>query len=134
MSASAHDTATHDTRVADEHRGDHHEEAPHGSFRGYVTGFVLSVILTAVPFWLVMTMPLASPALTAFLVVSFAVVQIMVHMVFFLHMNTRSEGGWTFMALMFTLVVLVITLAGTMWVMYNLDVNMMPSHDMSQMP
>jgi len=130
MSTAAHN----DTEVADRHRGDHHEEAPHGSLKGYATGFILAAILTAVPFWLVMERPLVGTALTGFLVVAFAAVQIVVHMIFFLHMNARSEGGWTFMALMFTLVVVVITLAGTLWVMYNLNTNMMPTHDMSQMP
>ena len=34
---------------------DHHEAgAPHSTFKGYLTGFVLAVILTAIPFWLVM--------------------------------------------------------------------------------
>ncbi len=69
----------------------------------------------------------------------FAVLQILVHMIYFLHMNTRSEGGWTMLALIFTIVLVVITLAGSIWVMYHLNHNMMPQmdmsvHDMSQMP
>ncbi len=66
----------------------------------------------------------------------FAVVQIVVHMVYFLHMNTRSEGGWTMLALIFTIVLVVITLSGSIWVMYHLNANMMPMspQDMRQMP
>ena len=56
----------------------------------------------------------------------FALVQIVVHMIYFLHMNTKSEGGWTMMALIFTLVIVVITLVGSLWVMYHLNTNMMP--------
>ncbi|MGN5484581.1 cytochrome o ubiquinol/quinol oxidase subunit IV, partial [Campylobacter coli] len=65
-----------------------------------------------------------------------AAVQIVVHMVFFLHMNSRSEGGWTMLALIFTLVLVVITLSGSLWVMYHLNHNMMPMsvHDMRNMP
>jgi cytochrome o ubiquinol oxidase operon protein cyoD len=119
-----------------EHGGHHAEEAGHGSLKGYVTGFILAVILTAIPFWLVMGDVFSSPRLVAFLVMAFAVVQIVVHMVYFLHMNTRSEGGWTMLALIFTLVLVVITISGSLWVMYHLDTNMMPMtpHDMRNMP
>ena len=73
---------------------------------------------------------------TGMIIMAFAVVQIVVHMVFFLHMSSKSEGGWTMMALIFTIVIIGITLAGSMWVMYHLNHNMMPVmvHDMSQMP
>ena len=55
-----------------------------------------------------------------------AFVQIVVHMIYFLHMNTKSEGGWTMMALVFTAVLVVITLSGSIWVMYHMNTNMMP--------
>lgn len=97
-------------------------------------GFGLSVVLTAIPFWLVMSGVLASNQATALAIIAFAVVQIVVHMIFFLHMSPRSEDGWTMMALIFTLVMVLITLAGSLWVMYHLNTNMMPGHDMSQLP
>ncbi|MDQ0511592.1 cytochrome o ubiquinol oxidase subunit IV [Ancylobacter amanitiformis] len=128
---SAHDTsAAH--APADAH--DAHGAEPHGSLRGYMIGFILSVILTAIPFWLVMTGALGSTTATAFAIMGLAVVQIVVHMVYFLHMNFRTEGGWSMLALVFTLILVVIMLAGSMWVMYHLNTNMMPgAHDMRQM-
>jgi cytochrome o ubiquinol oxidase operon protein cyoD len=115
-----------------------HDARPsHGTLRGYLTGFVLAAILTAIPFWLVMARPIADPTVTALLLMALAVIQIIVHMVYFLHMNTRSEGGWTFLALIFTLVLVAIALTGTLWVMHNLNANMMPhmsAQAMSQMP
>ena len=63
-----------------------------------------------------------------------AMVQIVVHMIYFLHMNSTSDGGWTMMALIFTVIVVVIALSGSLWVMYHLNVNMMPVHDMRNMP
>ena len=110
------DTLTHD---------DHGDSAPHGTLRGYLIGFVLSVALTAIPFALVMTGQLDATS-TAIVVLGMALVQIVVHMVFFLHMTTRAEGGWSFLALMFTLVVVVVTLSGSIWVMYHMNANMMP--------
>ncbi len=117
-------------------RDGHHDEAAHGTLRGYLTGFVLAVVLTAIPFWLVMAEPIADPRLTTVLVIAFAVAQIIVHMIYFLHMNTRSEGGWTLLALIFTVVLVVITLAGSLWIMYHLNANMMPvhAHDARTMP
>ena len=107
----------------------HHDavHGSHGTMGSYMIGFGLSVILTAIPFWLVMTKVIANPQVTAFIIMGFAVVQIVVHMIYFLHMNTRSEGGWSMMALMFTLVLVVITLSGSTWVMYHLNHNMMPA-------
>ncbi|EJT06129.1 cytochrome o ubiquinol oxidase subunit IV [Rhizobium sp. CCGE 510] len=108
------------------HGHSHGHQAGHGTFRSYMTGFVLSVILTAIPFWLVMAGVFDSPAVTAVLVMGLAAIQIVVHMVFFLHMNPRSEGGWTMMALIFTIIIVAIALSGSLWVMHHLNANMMP--------
>jgi len=124
---SAHDHA--------EGHGHAHGGAAHGSFKGYLIGFVLSVILTAIPFWLVMSGAIDNKQATAIVIMAFAVVQIVVHMVFFLHMNTASEGGWSMLALIFTLILVVIVLTGSLWVMYHLNANMMPGlHEMREMP
>ena len=56
----------------------------------------------------------------------FAAAQVVVHMVYFLHMNAKSEGGWNALALIFTVVLVVIVLAGSLWVMHHLNTNMMP--------
>jgi len=62
-------------------------------------------------------------------------VQMVVHMVYFLHMTPSAEGGWNMMAMIFTLIIVLITLIGSMWVMYHLNTNMMPNmiHDMKNM-
>jgi cytochrome o ubiquinol oxidase operon protein cyoD len=116
--------------------GGHPAQGAHGTFRGYMTGFVLSVILTAIPFWLVMGDVLDDTLMTSIVIMALAAVQIVVHMIYFLHMNTKSEGGWTFLALAFTLTLVVITLVGSIWVMYHLDQNMMPMspHEALQKP
>jgi cytochrome o ubiquinol oxidase operon protein cyoD len=113
----------------------HGDGHAHGSRHGYLIGFGLSVVLTAVPFWLVMTGTLDSKQATALAVMVLAVIQVVVHMVYFLHMNARSEGGWTIMALIFTVVFVAIGLSGSVWVMYHLNANMAPGGvNMSQMP
>ncbi len=116
---------SHDAHAA--HDGHHGEGgAAHATRKGYVTGFLLSVVLTAIPFGLVMGGVIADPRVTAGIVMALAIVQIVVHMVYFLHMDTKSEGGWTLMALIFTAVIVVITIAGSLWVMVNMNRYMMP--------
>jgi cytochrome o ubiquinol oxidase operon protein cyoD len=124
MSTPSHQP--HESATQAHHRHSHGHEAAHGSLKSYMIGFVLSVVLTAIPFWLVMGGVLDSKLLTAVLVMGIGAVQIVVHMVYFLHMNPRSEGGWTMMALIFTLVIVGIALAGSLWVMHHLNANMMP--------
>ncbi|BAF88099.1 MULTISPECIES: cytochrome o ubiquinol oxidase subunit IV [Azorhizobium] len=132
MSANghAHSGAAH----GHDAHGAHGEDHGHGSFKSYMTGFILSVILTAIPFWLVMTNALGNNQLTAIVIMAFAVVQIVVHMIYFLHMTGKVEGGWSMLALIFTVIVVVIALSGSLWVMYHLNANMMPSHDMRIAP
>lgn len=118
---------------------DHHDDddgAGHGTLKSYLTGFVLAAILTAIPFWLVMDRVFASSRVTGLVILAFAVVQIVVHIIYFLHMDTKSESGWNMLALIFTLVLVVITLSGSIWIMYHLNSNMMPmsTHDMRKMP
>jgi len=122
-----HDAHGHDGHGHAGHGHGGHGDAPaHGSRKDYVIGFLLSVLLTAIPFALVMTNAFADTRITAGIVMLCAVVQIVVHMIYFLHMNTKSENGWTLMALIFTVVLVVIVLAGSLWVMYHMNLNMMP--------
>ena len=124
----------------DDHGHGHHghDEHDHGSLKTYTIGFILSVILTAIPFWLVMGKVLDNPGTTAMILLGLGAVQIVVHMVYFLHMNTKSEGGWNMLALIFSTILVVIVLSGSIWVMYHMNHNMMPgmpdAHDMRIRP
>ena len=132
MSTDVH--AKHGSAAQDDHA--HNDGHAHGSLKSYLIGFALSVVLTAIPFWLVMGNVLGDTLMTSLVIMALAAVQIVVHMIYFLHMNTKSEGGWTFMALAFTLTLVVITLVGSIWVMYHMDQNMMPMspHEALQKP
>ena len=119
---SAHQD-NHDHHGHDDH---HEDDGPHSTVKGYAIGFVLSVILTVIPFYLVMAKVFDSSSTTALVILGFAAVQIVVHMVYFLHMDSKVEAGWSMLALIFTVVLVVITLSGSLWVMYHLKHNMMP--------
>ena len=133
MSAHHNDDHGHDAHGHGDNHG-HDDGHDHGSLKSYLTGFVLAVILTAIPFWLVMGKVFPSSSTTAMVILAFAAVQIVVHMIYFLHMNSRVEGGWSVLALIFTILLVVIMLSGSVWVMYHLNSNMMPTHTMGEMP
>ena len=106
------------------HGGGHHgaHGAAHGSRKSYIIGFLLAIALTVVPFGLVMThAALGTPLIIAV----FALAQIGVHIVYFLHVNRSAEQRWNLMALVFTAIVVCIILGGSIWIMHNLYINMM---------
>jgi cytochrome o ubiquinol oxidase operon protein cyoD len=110
-----------------EHDHDGHVSfVTHYSAKDYVIGFVLSLILTAIPFWLVLGNVLPTET-TRYVIMGFAAVQVVVQMMYFLHMNSKAEGGWNMMALILTVILLVIVLAGSIWVMAHMNANMMPA-------
>jgi len=104
----------------------HPDEAGRFTLRGYLTGFAVAALLTALAFWIVMTGAIASAAVAGAVVVALAIVQIVVQTTAFLHVNARVQGGWTLLAYVFTAVLLVITIAGSLWIMNHLNTNMMP--------
>lgn len=107
--------------------GSHDDEhANHGTLRGYLTGFALAAVLTIIPFWLVMGRVIPSPLITTVIVLGLAAAQIVVHVIYFLHLDTKSEKGWNMLAFIFTIVLVVIVLGASVWVMYNENANMMP--------
>ena len=98
--------------------------AGHGAtHKQYVIGFLLALVMTAVPFALVMSHAVAG---TPLVIAGFAVAQIVVHVVYFLHVNGSPEQRWNLTALLYTAVVVCIIIGGSLWIMHHLDVNMMP--------
>ena len=78
-----------------DHHDDHghgEEEVSHSTLKGYMMGFFLAVVLTAIPFWLVMGKVIPNPQTLAIVILTFAAIQIVVHMIYFLHMDTKSQG------------------------------------------
>lgn len=103
-----------------------HAGASHGSVRSYVLGFILSVVLTLVPFGLVMYPELGlSQGTVLAAILGMALLQILVQLGFFLHMNTHSDEGWNMIAFVFTALIIVILVVGSLWIMTHLNHNMM---------
>jgi cytochrome o ubiquinol oxidase subunit IV len=97
--------------------------AGHGTLKDYAVGFVLSVILTAAAFYVVMSHVMA-PQATVYTIAGLAAVQVMVHLVCFLHLSTASAQRWNITAMAFAIVVVVILIVGSLWIMHNMSENM----------
>ncbi len=91
-----------------------------GTISSYIVGFVLAVILTVIPFYMAMT---GKP--NFYILVLFAVVQIVVHVVCFLHINGSQPQRWNLMTFIFAVLAVLIIAVGSVWVMENTMQNMM---------
>ena len=102
----------------------HSDGANHGSVKSYAPGFILSVILTAIPFWLVMN-PILAKSTTLAIVLLTAVIQVVVHLVYFLHMDRSPEQRNSVAALVFSALVIVLLVGLSLWIMFSIHAEMM---------
>jgi cytochrome o ubiquinol oxidase subunit IV len=91
----------------------------------YTIGLVLAVVLTATSFWVANTSLLWPPGIPLGLAV-LAIAQMGVHLVFFLHITTGPDNTNNVLALAFGVLIVTIVVAGSVWIMSNLNDNMMP--------
>ncbi len=98
--------------------------ASRGSLQSYFTGFVLSLILTVIPFALVMSGTLSASATLAG-IFSAGFVQILVHLYYFLHLDTSAAARWNLVAMIFTILIMILFVGGTFWIMWSLYYRMM---------
>lgn len=99
------------------HDGGGHEA--HGSFRAYLTGFLLSIVLTIIPLVVVLNHWLEGKAALAVMLIA-AILQFVVQLVFFMHLREEKKPRWNLMALLLGLLILVTIVIGSIWIMtYN---------------
>ena len=98
--------------------------ASHGNTKQYTIGFILSVILTIIPFGMVIAGGFGRGVLVTVIAIT-AVAQVIVQLVYFLHMNTSSEQRWNLIAFIYTILCIAVLLVGSVWVMNYLHYNMM---------
>lgn len=96
--------------------------------KSYTIGFILSLLLTLIPYFAVTEKLWSGTALYAILAAC-AIAQVFVQLVFFLHLNHEKRPHWQRMAFGFMTVVVIIVVFGSLWIMTNLDYHMMPSHE-----
>jgi cytochrome o ubiquinol oxidase operon protein cyoD len=92
--------------------------------RSYIVGFVLALALTAVPFGLVAARALP-PAVTLAVIAVAAMIQVAVHLRFYLHVDFKPSSQDILLVLCFATVLIVIMFGGSAWIMFNLHYRMM---------
>ncbi|WWO99745.1 MAG: cytochrome o ubiquinol oxidase subunit IV [Candidatus Dasytiphilus stammeri] len=91
----------------------------------YFIGFIMSIILTIIPFWLVINRNLFPYTSVLTLVLTCAILQIIIHLRCFLHIDFSREERWNLLTLIFTIIIIAILVIGSLWIMWNLNYNMM---------
>ena len=128
---NGHDEAFHGIDLAP---GDEHVEAGGIAQRvlGYLTGLGLAVLLTATSFFVAGTSLVWEPSIPVALVV-LAIAQMGVHVVFFLHITTGADNTNNVLALAFGILIVMLVMTGSLWIMSNLNHNMMPMDQLVRM-
>ncbi|MDB5610168.1 MAG: coxZ [Bradyrhizobium sp.] len=119
---------------ADVAPGDEHVEGGSIAQRvvGYLTGLGLAILLTATSFFVAGTDLVWEPSIPVALVV-LAIAQMGVHLVFFLHITTGPDNTNNVLALAFGVLIVMLVMGGSLWIMTNLNQNMMPMDQIMQM-
>lgn len=101
----------------------HH--VPKGVLRGYVVGFVMSIILTLGAYMLVVGGAFTVNE-TVGAIIALAVAQLVVQVLYFLHMGSEARPRWNTMSFVFTAFIVLALVVGSLWIMANLNYNTMP--------
>lgn len=107
-------------------------ESPRAQVTSYAVGLALSVALTAASFWMLRTELVWRPAIPVALL-ALAVAQIGVHLVFFLHITTAPDNTNNILALAFGILIVLLVVAGSLWIMDHLNHNMLPVGEVMRM-
>ena len=118
---SSHEQDTFDDDLAP---GDEHSQVLAG-VRGYAVGLILATGLTATSFWVAATHSLWGPGVPIGLCV-LAIAQMGIHLAFFLHITTGPDNTNNVLALAFGVLIVFLVVAGSLWIMANMNGNMMP--------
>jgi len=99
-------------------------EASKKAMRSYVIGFSLSLVLTIIPYYMV-TRQMFDKEVLLEQVALFGVAQLLVQVLFFLHLPAKVKPYWDLIVFFFTLLIVTILVVGSLWIMYHLNYNMM---------
>jgi cytochrome o ubiquinol oxidase subunit IV len=95
--------------------------------RSYLVGLGLATPMTIASFWAAQTHLIYGPGISVAIVV-LAIAQMGIHLVFFLHITTAADNTNNVLALAFGILIACLVIFGSLWIMANLNHNMMPAH------
>jgi len=120
--------------VADVAPGDDHEGGTSlaARFRSYLTGFALAIVLTFASFWAAQSHLIYQPGVAAALV-TLAIAQMGIHLIFFLHITTAPDNTNNVLALAFGVLIVCLVVFGSVWIMLHLNHMLMPMDPLGHM-
>ena len=118
-----------DTAPGDEYT--HDGEIAQG-IQGYLVGLAFAVVLTVASFAVLRSPYIYAPGIPVALIV-FAIAQMGVHLIFFLHITTGPDSTNNVMALAFGVLIVILVVGGSLWIMAHLNDNMLPMDQMMKM-
>ncbi len=108
------------------HINTHHKNEEHGSVGSYVTGFVLSLIFTAIPYYFVVNNSFPSTTLIP-VILGFGVIQMLIQIFFFLHLGRGPKPFYNIVFFISTVSLILVVVFGSIFIMDHLHYNMAPS-------
>lgn len=122
----------YDTHRIEHAPGDEEEVSVKVRVLGYLIGLALAIVLTATSFFIAGTDLVWQPSIPVAIIV-LAIAQMGVHLVFFLHITTGPDNTNNVLALAFGLLIIFLVIGGSLWIMANLNHNMLPMDQIMQM-
>ena len=101
--------------------------------RNYLIGFALAAALTGISFWVAIGGGVFWQPGVAIGLIVLAVAQMGIHLVFFLHLTSGADNLNNSLAVAFGTLIIVLVGAGSLWIMANLNANMMPMEAMTNL-
>jgi cytochrome o ubiquinol oxidase operon protein cyoD len=95
----------------------------HGTIKSYVIGFILSLVFTLIPYYLVVHQTIRGTALLL-AILSFAVIQMIIQVTFFLHLGRGPKPNWNFFFFISTVGIILVVVGGSIIIINNLHYNM----------
>lgn len=101
------------------------QHAEHGTTKSYVIGFVLSIVFSLIPYFVVVNKSMSGTALQATILV-FAMIQMLIQITFFLHLGRGPKPDWNLFFFISTAGIIAVVVGGSVFIIDNLHYNMSP--------
>lgn len=92
----------------------------HGTYKTYTVGFLTCIALTLIMYFLVVGNFFSGWTLD-FVIIGLSLVQVIVQLLFFLHLGDESKPYWNLITFLFMFMVIIIVVSGSIWIIFDLD-------------
>jgi cytochrome o ubiquinol oxidase subunit IV len=109
--------------MSESHHGHSKKKREHGTTQSYIIGFLLSLVFTAIPYYMVVNKSASGTVLLA-AILGFAVLQMLIQILFFLHLGRGPKPLYNVAFFVSTVGIILVVVGGSIWIMNHLNYNM----------